>query len=233
MKKYLSVKRLSFVAIFSALSSVLYLFLKFPLPIFPSFLEINFSMIPIIICAFMFGPIDAVVVVVIRFIIKLITISSHTAGVGEIADIIIGILVSLVAGSIYNYTKLKHKSLIALICGALVWIISSMISNYFFNLPIYLELYFNGNEAPLIGLISTGVNGFIKFFSFGTASDIIIDSSNYVSYYIWVAVLPFNILLSAIIMVFTGLVHKKLKALYDYIGINKDKSNKNVQIKEQ
>ena len=108
MKKYLSVKRLSFVAIFSALSSVLYLFLKFPLPIFPSFLEINFSMIPIIICAFMFGPIDAVVVVVIRFVIKLITISSHTAGVGEIADIIIGILVSLVAGSIFNYTKLKH-----------------------------------------------------------------------------------------------------------------------------
>ena len=138
MKKYLSVKRLSFVAIFSALSSVLYLFLKFPLPIFPSFLEINFSMIPIIICAFMFGPIDAVVVVVIRFIIKLITISSHTAGVGEIADIIIGILVSLVAGSIYNYTKLKHKSLIALICGALVWIISSMISNYFFNVRFFI-----------------------------------------------------------------------------------------------
>ena len=34
-------------------------------------------------------------------------------------------------------------------------------------------------------------------------------------------------------MVFTGLVHKKLKALYDYIGINKDNSNKNVQIEEQ
>ncbi len=225
MKKYLSVKRLSFVAVFSALSCVLYLFLKFPLPIFPSFLEINFSMIPIIICAFMLGPIDATVIVIIRFLIKLITISTHTAGVGEIADVIIGGCVAITSGVIYNYTKFKGKTFISLLSGALVWIIASMISNYFFNIPIYLQLYFGGNEEPLIGIISTALNTFVKFISFGQANNIILDSSNYIGYYIWCCVLPFNALLSFIVMGFTGLVHKKIAVLYDYLGSNKNIKN--------
>ena len=229
MKKYLSVKRLSFVAVFSALSCVLYLFLKFPLPIFPSFLEINFSMIPIIICAFMLGPVDATVIVLIRFLIKLITISTHTAGVGEIADLIIGASVAITSGSIYKFTNIKGKTAISLISGALVWIIASMVSNYFFNIPIYLQLYFGGNEEPLIGMISTALNTFIRVFSFGQASTIVLDSSNYLNYYIWCCVLPFNALLSFIVMGFTALVHKKLAALYDTIGTN-TKKNKNSEI---
>ena len=217
MKKYLSVKRLAFVAVFSALSCVLYLFLKFPLPIFPSFLEINFSMIPIIICAFMLGPVDATVIVLIRFLIKLITISTHTAGVGEIADLIIGASVAITSGVIYNYTHIKGKTLISLLSGALVWVIASMISNYFFNIPIYLQLYFGGNDEPLIGMISTALNTFVKFVSFGQAKDIVLDSTNYMGYYIWCCVLPFNLILSFIVMGFTALVHRKLKVLYDSI----------------
>ena len=60
MKKN-AIKRISFVAIFAAISIILYCYVKFPLPIFPSFLDINFSMIPILICAFMLGPWDACV----------------------------------------------------------------------------------------------------------------------------------------------------------------------------
>ena len=67
-----SIKRLTLVAIMSAISGVLYCFLKFNIPIFPIFLDINFSMIPIIIVAFMLGPIDASIVVLIRFIMKII-----------------------------------------------------------------------------------------------------------------------------------------------------------------
>mgnify|MGYP006983240225 FL=1 len=67
--------------------------------------DLNFSMIPIIICAFMLGPVDATVIVLIRFLIKLITISTHTAGVGEIADLIIGASVAITSGVIYNYTS--------------------------------------------------------------------------------------------------------------------------------
>lgn len=69
MKKN-AIKRISFVAIFATISTLLYCYVKFPLPIFPSFLDINFSMIPILICAFMLGPWDACACVIIRCLLK-------------------------------------------------------------------------------------------------------------------------------------------------------------------
>ena len=88
MKK-ISIKRLTFIAIFSAISGILYVYLKFPLPFFPSFLDVNFSMIPIIICAFMLGPVDGAVVVLIRTLIKILIAGSTTGYVGEFADVLI------------------------------------------------------------------------------------------------------------------------------------------------
>ena len=66
-------------------------------------------------------------------------------------------------------------------------------------------------------MISTALNTFVKFVSFGQAKDIVLDSTNYMGYYIWCCVLPFNLMLSFIVMGFTALVHRKLKVLYDSI----------------
>ena len=70
------------VAIFSAISIVLY-FIKFPLPfLFPDFLDIQFSNLPAILGGLVMGPIGGVLIVVIRTLIKLPFTS--TAGVGEL-----------------------------------------------------------------------------------------------------------------------------------------------------
>ena len=95
------INRITKVGIFGAISVVLYDFVKFPLPFFPSFLEINFSMLPIILIALAYGPIDACIIVILRFLLKLPL--SHTAYVGELGDLIIGLLIVIPSSLCYKF----------------------------------------------------------------------------------------------------------------------------------
>ena len=122
----ITVKRVVMVAIFSALTTLLYILVKFPLPIFPSFLDINISMIPVIICAFVLGPIDASICVLMRFLIKLPMTS--TMYVGELADLIMGLGTCLPCAFIYK-TNWKYKTLIAFISVPVMWVCLGIITN--------------------------------------------------------------------------------------------------------
>lgn len=207
----MSIKRLVMVAAFSALTTILYIFVKFPLPIFPSFLDVNISMIPVIICSFMLGPIDASICVLIRFLIKLPL--SSTAYVGEIADLIMGLATCLPCGIIYK-TKLKHKTLIAFLAIPIMWVLSGILTNVFINIPFYIKFYFDGDMTPLLGMCSDA----FKLISFGKINNITLD--NFMMYYVLLAVIPFNLLLSLIVIIVTLPVHKRLRSLYDMIKIN-------------
>lgn len=204
MKKN-SIKRLTFIAIFSAISGILYVYLKFPLPIFPSFLDVNFSMIPIIICTFMLGPIDGAIVVLIRTIIKILLAGSSTGYVGEFADILICLPTALIAGSIYKYAKFKNKTLLSFISVSISWILFAIISNTFINIPFY------GNLFGMEMVIGASKDAF-KLISFELINNI--NESNFIIYYILFAVIPFNLMLSLIVIIITIPVHKRLKNLY-------------------
>lgn len=205
MKK-LSIKRLTFIAIFSAISGLLYCLLKFNLPIFPAFLDVNLSMIPIIICTFMLGPVDASIVVLIRFIVKILLAGSSTGYVGELADILICLPTALIAGCLYKYTKFKHKTFYAFLSVSISWILFAVISNTFINIPFYGNLY--GMEM----VIGASKDAF-KLISFGLINNV--NESNYIFYYIFFAVIPFNLLLSLLVIGITIPVHKRLKIFYD------------------
>lgn len=184
-------KQLTIIAIFAALSSLLYLFPKLPLPIFPSFLEINFSMLPILIATFIYGSKGGLLCILLRFIVKMITISSSTIYVGEIADLIISSLVVIVI-SIFKY----KTTLMRYLMGILTWVLVSVIANVSFLVPMYIKLFFQGD-----------VNQFIL------ACEIIpnINIYNYMLNYVIFAVIPFNLLLSSIIMLITRLTYNRLK----------------------
>lgn len=206
MKKN-SIKRLTFIAIFSAISGLLYIFVKFPLPIFPSFLDVNLSMIPIIICTFMLGPIDASIVVLIRFVLKALY-GSSTGYVGELADVLICLPTAAIAGSIYKYASVKHKTLFSFISVSISWVMFSVISNAFINIPFYGNLY--GMEM----VIGASKDAF-RLISFGLINDI--NASNFIVYYLLFATIPFNLMLSLVVIGITIPVHKRLKVLYDNI----------------
>lgn len=210
MKK-VNIKRITFVAVFAAIASVLYCYVKFPLPIFPSFLDVNFSMIPIIIAAFMLGPIDGVIIVVIRFIMKLILVGTGTQYVGEIADLVLGVITTTSCGLVYMFYKGKFRTLLSFATVIVSWVICSIVLNIFLNIPIYVELFFKGNWNILIGMCNDAFN----LITFNNCPEI--TQNNFIFYYVILAVIPFNIMLASIVVAITALVHKRLKVIYDKI----------------
>ncbi len=200
-KEKITSKKIASLGIFTAFSIVLY-FLKFNLPfIFPSFLEINFSLLPIIIVGFMFGPVEGITVVLLRAIIKIPFTSTFC--VGELADALIGIPVVLVSSLIYIKFHSKKGALISLLFGVFTWIFAAVLANYFINVPFFIQLYCNGNVSAFLGALSI-IPG--------------VTEENYLIKYLFLAVVPFNGLLSILVSTVTFLVYKKISILFNKLG---------------
>ena len=73
------------------------------------------------------------------------------------------------------------------------------------------DYYKDGVPNALVGMCKDA----FKLISFGNITDV--NQSNFMAYYIFFAVIPFNLLLSLIVIGVTALVHKRLKILYDMI----------------
>ena len=203
--KNIQIRKITLTAFLAALSSILYYFVKFPLalliPIIPPFLEVNFSMVPVLLGGYMVGPIYGVVVVLIRFLIKLP--STHTACVGEVADLLIGVLTVLITSIIYKKFRTKKGAFISLGCGVFTWVITSLFVNAFILIPTYIELYFNGNVEGLVKMLSN-IPG--------------ITEQNYLMKYIIFGALPFNTILSLIVCIITFVVYKPLHKLISSVS---------------
>lgn len=197
-KEKITSRKVATIGIFTAFSIVLY-FIKFNLPfIFPSFLEINFSLLPIIIIGFMLGPIEGITLVLLRAIIKIPFTSTFC--VGELADVLIGIPVVLVTSLIYLKKHNKQGAGLSLIFGMLTWIIAAILTNIFVNVPFFIQLYCDGNVSSFVGILSI-IPG--------------INEENYLFNYICYAVFPFNFLLSFVVSIVTFLVYKKVSYLFN------------------
>lgn len=130
-------KKLVSLAMLASISYVLML-LDFPLPGFPVFLNIDFSEIPVLISALLFGPGAAIVVEFIKNLLNAIMTGSLTAvPVGHIANFIAGLL--FVLPTYYVYTRLKSKKgmTIGLVTGTILMSILMSILNYYVFLPAY------------------------------------------------------------------------------------------------
>ena len=214
------IKKMILTSIFAAMSVVLYLFPKFSLPIFPSFLEMNFSMLPIVICGFSCGPVYGGICVLLRYVSNLIIEGSITAGVGEIMDLMLGGLVVISSSLIYKYIKLKEpkKSIISLASCLVVWVVAGVLLNIVYAIPLYLKLYFNGNVNILVSALKI-IPG--------------INSSNYMSKYILYAVIPFNMILAIGVLIITFFVNKAIYILYDNEKVTKKDIDEQIESEEE
>ena len=187
------------VAIFAALSTILYLFPKFPLPFFPSFLDIQFSNLPAILGGFALGPVGGALIVAIRTLIKLPM--SSTACVGELADFLIGIATVMVTSLIYQKYKTKKGGIIALVCGIITWTGVSLLANAFILIPFYAEFFMG--EKGIAGLVML-------------CQDVLpnVTVDNFSEVYIIYAALPFNLLLSTTVSLITFLVYKRISIIF-------------------
>ena len=124
-------------AILGAVGFVL-MFLEFGIPIMPSFIKFDFSELPALIASFAFGPIYGVVVCFLKNALHLLVTS--TAGVGELANFLMGIFFVVPAGLLYRFKKNRTSALIGSLIGAAVMGMACVLINYFLIYPIYYQI---------------------------------------------------------------------------------------------
>ena len=190
------------VSMFSALSTVFYCWLKFPLPFFPPILKVSFSNLFIIIGSLLTGPIGGIIISVIRFLLKLILSPTSTAFIGELTDLIIALSVALPASITYLLIHNKKGGMLGILFSFISWIVMSLVVNVLISLPMYLNLY--GLDACL---------GMFKAF----APDI--TEENLTSIYLLYFILPFNALVAFVNCGLALIVYKKTSSLLKTIGI--------------
>ena len=83
-KAKVNVRKMAQVAMLSAIAVVLMLF-EIPLPFAPSFYEIDFSEVPVLVGCFAMGPLAGVAIELLKILLKLVINGSATAGEGEMA----------------------------------------------------------------------------------------------------------------------------------------------------
>jgi len=188
------------VAVLTAISFILYMFLKFSLPfLFPSFLDMQFSELPAILAGFSLGPVAGVVVILLKCLLKFPFTS--TAFVGEITDMVLGILYVLPASILYSRNKSKRNAVIGLILGTICSTVGALLLNRFVSVPFYVEFFFGGNFDVIVNICAPLYPSMTR--------------DTFYLYYLSAAVLPFNLLRLGLVSVITFLVYKSLsKALH-------------------
>lgn len=139
-RKKLNVKAYVSIGMLSSIAYLLML-LNFPLPIFPNFLFVDFSDIPALIAALVFGPLAGILVELLKNVLNYIATGSQTGvPVGHIANFVAGIVFVLPTLFVYNRLKTRKGMTIALVAGTVIMAVVMSILNYILILPAYTML---------------------------------------------------------------------------------------------
>lgn len=191
--------KIAFIAMFATVAGVLYIF-GFKMPFaFPSFLDFKLSDIPILIGSFTLGPVSGAVIVVVEILIKLVIKGTSTVFVGELSDLITSCAFAVTAGIIYMKHRTFKGALVALAIGTAAEVTVALLFNWLVLVPFYVEFFFGGNWAAIVGVMNS-------LFPACTVD-------NFYNYYLWVSVLPFNLLRCIVAGAVTLLVYKRISRL--------------------
>ena len=121
------------IAMLGALAGVL-MNIEFPIPFLaPSFYQLDFSEIPVLVGTFAMGPVAGILIEVVKVLVHLVTMGTVTAGVGDFANFIFGCAFVVPAGLIYRlrHTKSRKHAVLGMATAA------ACLMNAFVLLPAY------------------------------------------------------------------------------------------------
>jgi len=125
------------IGMLSSISFVL-MILNFPLPAFPSYLEVDFSDVPALIAAITMGPIAGMVVEFIKNVLNWLYVGSPTGvPVGQIANFTTSILFIMPVYFIYKRLSTAKGLTTGLVVGTVTMAIGMSVLNYFLFMPMY------------------------------------------------------------------------------------------------
>lgn len=188
---HLSLRMMTTIAVLSAISAVVMLF-EFPLWFAPNFYKLDLSEIVVAVGAFSLGPVAGIFIELLKNLLNLLINGTVTAGVGEMANFLIGCAFIVPAAIIYRKKHSFKGALLGLSAGTLCLVVVGSLMNYYVLLPLFAEAY----KTPLDAFVSMGT----------ALNKSIVDIKTLVLY----ATAPFNLLKGVVASAVTLLIYNKL-----------------------
>ena len=136
-EKHFTPKRLALMGIFVALSFVVSLlsFSIFPgSPVF--FLELDFGNVFILLISFLLGPVEGVIVCILKEIFRIW--AGSTGGVGELANMLMTSAYILLPSILYQYRKGLASVALSLAGACIIGTVAALVVNRFITFPLFL-----------------------------------------------------------------------------------------------
>lgn len=190
-----SIRTMAQIAMLGAVSVILML-IEFPLPFLaPPFYQLDFSEVPVLIGTFAMGPLAGAAIELIKILLNLVINGTITAGVGELANFIIGCSMILPAGIIYRKHKTRKRAITGMVTGTVIMAVIGCFINAFVLLPAY-SVGLGISMDALVGM--------------GTAINPAITN---VGWFVVLAVAPFNLVKGIVVSVVTMLLYKRVSVI--------------------
>ena len=188
------VRMMAQMGMLSAIAVVLMLF-EIPLPFAPSFYEIDFSEVPVLIGCFTMGPLAGAIIELLKILLNFAINGTATAGVGEVANFLIGCAFVIPAAVIYKKKRTRTVAIIGMVTGTLFMTFIGCFLNAFVLLPTYAKAFGMPIDA-LVGM-GTAVNSHITS----------------LTTFVIFAVAPFNLLKGFLVSLIVFLIYKKISPI--------------------
>ena len=186
-KTRFSVGVMTRIAILTAIASILFL-IEIPVV---AFYKLDLSNIPVLLGTFSMGAVPGLIILFLKSAIGLL--HSNSAGVGELADFIMGAALILPAAFIYHRNKTRKNAIIGMIIGTLCTAIVGVLVNKFIMIPFYMGAFHMDMQGILDFARVTGIDTEWKLLLLITA--------------------PFNLLKGTVLCIVTGLIYKPLSPI--------------------
>ena len=183
----MSVQMLTRIAMLAAVASVLFL-IEIPVV---AFYKLDLSNIPVLLGAFSMGTVPGMIILALKSLIGLL--HSTSAGVGELADLVMGAALVVPASVMYHRSKTRKNALLGMAAGTICMVIAGVMVNKWIMLPFYMKAFHMDMQGILNYAKVSGVDSETRLLLLVTG--------------------PFNLLKGIVLSLVTGVIYKPLSPL--------------------
>ena len=156
---HMQIKRTAFVGLMGAVSAVLMLF-RFPLPFLPPFISFDLSGVMEIMAGYMFGPVAAFMVIIVKILLQLVMQGSLSFGTGELQGLILSSAYVMPAIAVYHWNKSKKSAVFGMILSTVIVSVTAVFTNLYLIIPFYARMA-NMTMGDIVAMC-TAVNPIMK-----------------------------------------------------------------------
>lgn len=185
-------KYITICGMLGALAAILHIFDFSLLFLAPEFYKLDFGELPAMIGGFFLGPVGAVLIELVKILLKLVIKGTSTAFVGDFANFVIGCSLLVPASIVYHLKKTRTNAGLGLALGTVVMAVFGTAFNAVYLLPAFSTLY--GMPLDSIIAMGTAINSHV----------------NSVTTFVIFTVFPLNLLKGALVSLLTMLLYKRI-----------------------